>query len=77
MTIEKLTEIITATLPNTDEEKIALDARMVPEICEDSLAVVDLAMAIEDETGVNVPDDKMATFKTLGDLLTYLNKHDA
>ena len=77
MTIEKLTEIITATLPNTNEEKIALDALLVPEICEDSLATVDLAMGIEDETGVNVPDDVMPTFKTLKDLLDYLNEQGA
>ena len=36
-----------------------------------------LAMALEDKTGVNVPDDLMATFRTLNDLLAYLNEQGA
>lgn len=77
MTIEKLTEIIIATLPNADESKIVLDAQLIPDVCKDSLDTVDLAMALEEGTGVNVPDDLMATFKTLKDLLDYLNENDA
>ena len=34
-------------------------------------------MALEDKTGVNVPDDLMATFRTLNDLLAYLNEQGA
>jgi len=77
MTFEKLTEIITATLPNADAEKVTLDANLIPDVCKDSLDTVDLAMALEEGTGVSVPDDLMATFKTVKDLLNYLNENDA
>ena len=34
-------------------------------------------MALDDNTGVNVPDDLMATFRTVSDLFAYLNEHGA
>ncbi len=76
MTFESLKEIILETV-SCGEEKIAPDAKLVPEICADSLDTVELAMALEGKTGVNVPDDLMATFRTLGDLHAYLNEHGA
>ena len=76
MTFEALTEIITATIANA-QGKVAPDARLVPDVCADSLDTVELAMALEDRTGVNVPDDLMATFRTVADLHAYLNEHGA
>ena len=76
MTFDSLKEIILATV-SASEEKIALDAKLIPDVCADSLDTVELAMALEDKTGVNVPDDVMPTFRTLGDLLAYLNEQGA
>ena len=76
MTLEKLTEIITSSIDCT-ADKVALDARLIPDVCKDSLDTVELAMALEDNTGVNVPDDLMATFRTVSDLFAYLNEHGA
>ena len=76
MTFESLKEIILATM-SCGEEKVALDAKLIPDVCADSLDSVELAMALEEKTGVNVPDDIMPTFRTLGDLLAYLNEQGA
>ena len=76
MTFESLKEIIIATV-SCGEDKVAPEARLIPDVCADSLDSVELAMALEDKTGVNVPDDMMATFRTLGDLLAYLNEQGA
>ena len=76
MTFESLKEIILATV-NCDAEKVAPDARLVPDVCADSLDTVELAMALEEKTGVNVPDDMMATFRTLADLKAYLDEQGA
>ena len=76
MTFEALKEIVLATV-SCNEEKVALDAKLIPDVCADSLDSVELAMALEDKAGVNVPDDMMATFRTLGDLLAYLNEQGA
>ena len=76
MTFEALKEIIVATV-STGGDKTTMDARLIPDVCADSLDTVELAMALEDKTGVNVPDDIMPTFRTLGDLLAYLNEQGA
>lgn len=76
MTFEKLTEIITSSIDCT-ADKVALDARLIPDVCKDSLDTVELSMALEDNTGVNVPDDLMATFRTVSDLNDYLTEHGA
>ena len=76
MTFETLKEIALATV-NCEADKVTPDARLIPDVCADSLDTVELAMALEDKTGVNVPDDMMATFRTAGDLLAYLNEQGA
>lgn len=76
MTFESLKEIILSTV-SASEEKIAPDAKLIPDVCADSLDTVELAMALEDKTGVNVPDDIMPTFRSLADLLAYLNEQGA
>ena len=76
MTFEKLTEIITSSI-DCAAEKVALDARLIPDVCQDSLDTVELAMALEEKTGASVPDDIMPTFTTLKDLFDYLNEHGA
>ncbi|MDO5378421.1 MAG: acyl carrier protein [Clostridia bacterium] len=72
MTFEELKQVITATLPNCDAEKVTMDAMLVPEVCADSLDTVELSMALEEKFGAEVPDDLMATFGTVADLYKYL-----
>lgn len=76
MTFDSLKEIILAAV-NANEEKILPDAKLIPDVCADSLDTVELAMALEEKTGVNVPDDLMATFRTVSDLNDYLTEHGA
>lgn len=76
MTFESLKEIILATV-SCEEGNVTPDARLIPDVCKDSLDTVELAMALEEKTGVNVPDDIMATFRTTGDLLAYMNENNA
>ena len=76
MTFDSLKEIVLAAV-NASEEKVLPDAKLIPDVCADSLDTVELAMALEEKTGVNVPDDLMATFRTVSDLNDYLNEHGA
>jgi len=76
MTFEALKEVIVACV-GCDEEKVVADARLIPDVCKDSLDTVELAMALEDKTGVNVPDDIMATFRTVSALHDYMNEQGA
>lgn len=76
MTFESLKEVICATI-TCDAANVRPDAMLVPDVCADSLDTVELSVALEDKTGVSVPDDLMPTFRTVSDLLSYLNKHGA
>lgn len=40
----------------------------------DSLDVVELIMALEDEYGIEVPDDKLENVKTIGDVVAFLEE---
>ena len=77
MTLENLKPVIAETLPSCDAEAVTLEARLIPEVCQDSLDTVELAMALEEKTGAPVPDDVMPTFTVLKDLHDYLNEHGA
>ena len=76
MTFESLKEIVLATV-SCEADNVTPEAKLIPDVCKDSLDSVELAMALEEKTGVNVPDDMMATFRTAGDLLDYLNEQGA
>lgn len=41
----------------------------------DSLASVELAMALEEATGVSIDDDSLAQMKVVGDIMNYLKDH--
>ena len=68
---EELVSILCDQLPLKPED-ITLDSRIKEDLGADSLDVLQLLMAIEDEYGVEVPDEKLAEFSTVGDVVKYL-----
>lgn len=68
--LEKLKEILTRVLPGADMEGITADTRLKEDLDFDSLAMMMMAMEIEDAFGF-----KFATFvkfETVGDVCAYL-----
>ncbi len=49
-----------------DEDKITTDARFEEDLEVDSLGVVELLMALEDEFGVQIPDEEAENIGTVG-----------
>ena len=41
----------------------------------DSLDVLQMLMTIEEEHGITIPDEELATFETVGDILAFLEKN--
>ena len=41
----------------------------------DSLDIVDMVMTLEDEFGVEVPDDAIETLHTVGDVVNFVESH--
>ena len=54
-----------------DEEKITLETTF-DELDADSLDVVDLIMALEDEFDIEIPDEDAEKIKTVGDAVEYI-----
>lgn len=73
MTFETLKSLIVETL-GCEPGDVGMDTRLAEDLEADSLDAVEINMAIEEETGVAIPDEDMAELKTVGDILDYLDK---
>ena len=69
---EKVKKILEKQLRLKEGVEVTLDSRIKEDLGADSLDVLQLLMAIEDEYGVEVPDEKLEEFSTVGDVVAYL-----
>ena len=74
MEFEKVRDVIVETL-GCDAEQVTPEATLAEDLGADSLASVELVMALEEATGVSIEDDALAGLKTVGDIMNYLNAH--
>lgn len=70
---EKIVELIADKLCKK-KEQVTMTARLVEDLGADSLDVVELIMAFEDEFGVSLPDEDIASMKTVDDIVNYISK---
>ena len=71
---EKIQEIIADKL-SMDAEEITLDSSFIDDLNADSLDIVELIMALEDELEMEIPDEDVENFKTVGDVVNYVKTH--
>jgi len=71
---EKVTKIIVDLL-GVDESKIVPEARFKEDLEADSLDLVELIMAFEDEFGGEISDEEAQQITTVGEAVTYLKAH--
>ena len=57
-----------------DEDKVTMDARFREDLEADSLDLVELIMAFEDEFGGEISDEEAQKITTVGEAVTYLDK---
>ena len=57
-----------------DVAEITEDMDLVADLGLSSLDVMDAALAFEEEFGVEIPDDRIMKFRTVGDLVEYLER---
>lgn len=55
------------------EEEVTEAASFTEDLGADSLDVVELVMALEDEFGIEIPDDEVGNIKTVGDAVKYID----
>lgn len=71
-TFEKIRDIIASTLEIDDVEGITMETSIMNDLEADSLDAVEIMMAIEDEFGVEIPDEDAEKFKNIGDIVRYV-----
>ncbi|HHL34913.1 MAG TPA: acyl carrier protein [Desulfobulbaceae bacterium] len=70
---DKMTEIIVEQL-SVDKEKVVPGASFVDDLGADSLDLVELIMAMEEEFDVEIPDEDAEKIATVQDAIDYIAK---
>ncbi len=67
MVFDKIKEIIMEQL-QVEESEITMDTNLMKDLSADSLDAVEIIMAIEDEYGIEIPDEEAENIQTVQDL---------
>ena len=67
-TFEKIRALLAEQL-DIDPAKITMESDIMSDFEADSLDIVDMVMTLEDEFGIEVPDDAIETLRTVGDVV--------
>ncbi len=71
MVLEKVKEILADQL-GVDEDSIELDSLLVEDLGADSLDGIDIVMSVEDEFGIEVPDEVIESMSTVEDIVKFI-----
>ena len=59
-----------------DPAKVTPESRIKQDLGADSLDILQLLMRIEDQYGIVIPDQELATFTTVADVVAYLESRE-
>ena len=71
---DRVKEIIAKEL-EVEVKQLTADAKFIEDLGADSLDIVELVMALEEEFGIDIPDEEADKLKTVGDAMNYLKSH--
>lgn len=74
MVLDQIKDFLKDTM-DIDESKITLDAKLKEDLELDSLDSVELIMSAEEEFGIEIPDEDVMNFKTVNDIVNYIEEH--
>lgn len=69
---EKIKEIMAEQL-EVDYDSITLDTSFINDLEADSLDIVEMIMAIEEEFDIEIPDEDAEKISTVGEAVNYIN----
>jgi acyl carrier protein len=70
----RVIEIIVEQL-GVSEEEVTLEASFIEDLGADSLDLVELIMAMEEEFGIEISDEDAEKIQTVQDVVNYINEH--
>ena len=71
---ERIREMLAEQL-EIEPEKITMESDILEDFEADSLDVVDMVMSLEDEFGIEIPDEQVENLRTVGDVVRYLEEN--
>lgn len=74
MVFEKIKSIIADQL-GVEESEIKTEASFVDDLGADSLDIVELIMALEEEFDIEIPDEDAEKIATVGDIVDYIKSN--
>ena len=72
---EKVQAILARQL-RVDPAKVVPEAQIKKDLGADSLDILQLLMRIEDQYGIVIPDQELAKFDTVADVVSYLEQQE-
>ncbi|MCC2669386.1 MAG: acyl carrier protein [Armatimonadetes bacterium] len=72
-TFDRVKKVVVDQL-NVDAEEVTAEASFVEDLRADSLDMVELSMAFEEEFQVDIPDEDAEKIKTVQDAVTYIDE---
>ena len=75
-TSDRVKKIVVEHL-GVEAEKVTEDASFIDDLGADSLDIVELVMAFEEEFGVEIPDDAAEKISTVRDAIDYIEANKA
>jgi len=73
-TADRVKKIVVEHL-GVEQEKVTEEASFIDDLGADSLDIVELVMAFEEEFGVEIPDDAAEKITTVRDAITYIDQN--
>jgi acyl carrier protein len=71
---QKVISIVASQL-ELEADQVKPESSFTEDLKADSLAVVELVLALEENFGVEIPDEETEKIKTVGDAITYIESH--
>ncbi len=73
-TFEKVKDIVVEQL-GVEADDVNIDSTFIDDLGADSLDIVELIMAFEEEFGIEIPDEAAEKIKTVQDVVTYIDQN--
>jgi acyl carrier protein len=73
---DRVTEIIAEQL-GVSKEEVVPEASFIDDLGADSLDIVELVMAMEEEFDIEIPDEDAEKIQTIGDAIAYVRERAA
>ena len=74
-TVDERVKKIIAEQLGVEEDEVTSEASFVEDLGADSLDTVELVMALEEEFGIEIPDEDAEKIRTVQDAIDYVGKH--